>query len=120
MNRTGQAIWLRIYIGESDQWHHKPLYQALVEFFRKEQVAGATVLRGVEGYGAHSQIHAAHILRLSEDLPIIVEVIDDAERIETLLPSVREMVRGGLIMTLDVNVEMYGHRDQTVAPERTE
>jgi len=120
MNRTGQATWLRIYIGESDQWHHKPLYQALVEFFRKERVAGATVLRGVEGYGAHSQIHAAHILRLSEDLPIIVEIIDEAERIEALLPTVREMVREGLIMTLSVNVEMYGHRDQTVPPERTE
>lgn len=120
MNRTGQATWLRIYIGESDQWQHKPLYQALVEHFRKERVAGATVLRGVEGYGAHSQIHAAHILRLSEDLPVVVEVIDDAERIDALMPTVREMVRGGLIMTLSVNVEMYGQRDQTVIPERPE
>lgn len=120
MNRTGQATWLRIYIGESDQWQHKPLYQALVEYFRKERVAGATVLRGVEGYGAHSQIHAAHILRLSEDLPVVVEVIDDAERIDALMPTVREMVRGGLIMTLSVNVEMYGQRDQTVIPERPE
>lgn len=120
MNRTGQATWLRIYIGETDQWHHKPLYQALVEFFRKEAVAGATVLRGVEGYGSHSQIHTAHILRLSEDLPLIVEVIDDAERIEALLPTVRGMVREGLIITLEVNVEMYGHRDQTVPPERAE
>jgi PII-like signaling protein len=120
MNRSGQATWLRIYIGESDQWHHKPLYQALVEFFREEGVAGATVLRGVEGYGAHSQIHAAHILRLSEDLPMIVEVIDEPARIEALLPTVREMVRDGLIMTSSVNVEMYGHHDQTPAHERTE
>lgn len=120
MNRTGQASWLRIYIGESDQWHHKPLYQALVEFFRKEKVAGATVLRGVEGYGSHSQIHAAHILRLSEDLPVIVEVVDEAERIDALLPTVRAMVQEGLIMTLPVNVEMYGHRDQTAGPDRTE
>lgn len=120
MNRTGQATWLRIYIGESDQWQHKPLYQALVEFFRKERVAGATVLRGVEGYGSHSQIHAAHILRLSEDLPLVVEVVDESERIEVLLPTVREMVREGLIMTLPVSVEMYGHRDQTVTPGRTE
>jgi PII-like signaling protein len=120
MNRSGQATWLRIYIGESDQWHHKPLYQVLVEFFRRERVAGATVLRGVEGYGAHSRIHAAHILRLSEDLPIIVEVIDEAERIEALLPAIREMVKEGLILTLGVNVEMYGHSDQTGAPERAE
>jgi PII-like signaling protein len=120
MNRTGQATWLRIYIGESDQWHRKPLYQALVEFFRKERIAGATVLRGVEGYGSHSQIHAAHILRISEDLPIIVEVIDEAARIEALLPTVREMVQEGLILTSTVNVEMYGHRDQTAPPERTD
>lgn len=120
MNRTGQATWLRIYVSESDQWQHKPLYEALVEFFRKERAAGATVLRAVEGFGSHSQIHAAHILRLSEELPLIVEVIDDAERIAALLPTVREMVREGLIMTMAVNVEMYGHRDQTVAPERPE
>jgi len=114
MNRTGQALWLRIYIGETDQWQHKPLHQALVEFFRKEQVAGATVLRGVEGYGSHSRIHTAHILRLSEDLPVVVEVVDDAERIEALLPRVLEMVREGLVMTTPVDVRLYGHRDQTV------
>lgn len=110
MDTAGPATWLRIYIGESDQWQHKPLYQALVEFFRKENVAGATVLRGVEGFGAHSQIHAAHILRLSEDLPIVVEVVDDAARIEALLPKLNDMVQEGLIITLQVDVKMYRHR----------
>ncbi len=110
MGAPGRATWLRIYIGESDQWQRKPLHQALVEFFRREGLAGATVLRGVEGFGAHSQIHAAHILRLSEDLPIVVEVIDDAERIEALLPKLDEMVPEGLILTVDVDVRMYRHR----------
>lgn len=107
---SGGATWLRIYIGESDQWHHRPLHMELLEFFRKEGMAGATVLRGVAGFGAHSQIHAAHILRLSEDLPIVVEVVDEAERIEALLPKLDEMVAEGLILTIDVDVRMYRHR----------
>jgi PII-like signaling protein len=110
MNSSGHATWLRIYIGESDRWKHRPLHLALVEFFRREGLAGATVLHGIEGFGAHSQIHAAHILRLSTDLPVVVEVVDAAERIEAILPTLHEMVQEGLIMTLDVNVRLYRHR----------
>jgi PII-like signaling protein len=112
MNAQGRAVWLRIYIGESDQWHHRPLHLALVEFLRKQGLAGATVLRGVEGFGAHSKIHSAQILRLSEDLPMVVEVIDERARIEAVLPELGEMVQEGLIMTLEVDVRMYRHRQK--------
>jgi PII-like signaling protein len=120
MREEFEAVLLRVFVGERMKHHGRPLHEAIVLAARDAGLAGATVLRGVEGYGAHSQIHAAHILRLSEDLPVVVEVIDDAERIDALMPTVREMVRGGLIMTLSVNVEMYGQRDQTVIPERPE
>jgi uncharacterized protein len=107
----GPGKWLRIYIGESDHWHGKPLYQALVELFRNEGLAGATVFRGVEGFGRHSRIHTARILRLSEDLPFVVEVVDRAERIEAVLPKVDEMVREGLMIITDVEVVAYRNRE---------
>ena len=112
MNASGKATWLRIYIGESDKWQHRPLHLALVEFFRKHGFAGATVLRGVEGFGAHSKIHTAQILRLSEDLPLVVEVVDDADRIEAILPELRQMVQEGLIFTIEVDVHLYQHRGE--------
>ena len=108
MTLSGRGKWLRIYIGESDHWHGKPLYQAIVETLRREGMAGATVLRAVEGFGAHSRIHTAHILRLSEDLPIVVETVDSAEKIERVLPGLREMVVEGLITLTDVDVIHYG------------
>lgn len=109
MKIEGPAKWLRIYIGEDDQWHHKPLHLALVELFRREGLAGATVLRGIEGFGANSRIHTLRILRLSEDLPVVVEVVDRADRIEAILPKLDEMVREGLVMTVDVDVKLYRH-----------
>lgn len=109
MNIEGPAKWLRIYIGDSDQWQHKPLHLALVELFHKEGLAGATVLHGVEGFGANSRIHTVRILRLSQDLPVVVEVVDRADRIEAVLPKVDEMVQEGLVMTLDVDVKTYRH-----------
>ncbi len=107
MRIEGPGKWLRIYIGETDRWHGKPLYQAIVEMLRAEGIAGATVVRAVEGFGAHSRIHTARVLRMSEDLPFVIDVIDRAERIERVLPRLDEMVQEGLVVLLDVNVVMY-------------
>src|SRR6266571_4154962 len=90
MKIEGEAQRVRVYIGESDQWHGKPLFTAIVERCRQEGLAGTTVLRGIEGYGAHTRIHTARILRLAEDLPVVVDIIDRAERIERLLPILDE------------------------------
>lgn len=111
MKIDGPAKWLRIYVGESDHWHGRPLYQELVEYLRKEGLAGATVFRAIEGYGAQSRIHTARVLRLSEDLPLVIDVIDRPDRIDSVLPQLDTMVGDGLIVILDVNVVMYRARD---------
>ncbi|MBI3649530.1 MAG: DUF190 domain-containing protein [Acidobacteria bacterium] len=100
---------LRIFIGESDQWHGQPLYEALILKARELGLAGATMLRGLMGYGANSRIHTAKILRLSEDLPIVVEIIDSAEKIAKLLPFIDEMVQEGLVTLEKVRVILYRH-----------
>jgi uncharacterized protein len=107
MKIEGEAKRVRVYIGESDRWHGKPLFTAIVERCRAEGFAGATVLRGVEGFGAHSRIHTARILQLSEDLPIVVEIVDLAARIERLLPMLDKMVGEGLVTIEDVHVLKY-------------
>ena len=107
MDLTGTGLLVRIYIGEQDQWKGKPLYQALVEFLREQGVAGATVLRGIEGFGAHARLHTTRLLRLSEDLPILVEVVDREERLRALLPTLDEMVGGGLVTLERVEVVTY-------------
>lgn len=109
MKIEGEAQRLRVYIGESDQWHGRPLFSAIVERCRQEGIAGATVLRGIEGYGAHSRIHTARILRLSEDLPIVIDIVDGAEKIEQLLPLLEEMVTEGLITRESIHVVKYVH-----------
>ncbi len=109
MDIIGPAKLLTIYIGESDKWHGKSLATALVERLRAEGAAGATVIRAVEGFGANSRIHSAHILRLSEDLPLVVEVIDKADRIDQLLPIIDEMVDDGLVTLADIEVVHYRH-----------
>lgn len=88
---------MRIFIGESDRWQHQPLYEALVELFCCEGFAGATVLKGAMGFGSHGGIHSDKLLRLSRDLPVVVEVIESSERIEGLLPRLEGMLIGGLI-----------------------
>jgi uncharacterized protein len=103
----GERTLMRIHIGESDKWHGKPLYQAIIEMLRKEGFSGATVLRGVAGYGGSSIYHTDKILRLSQDLPIILEVIESTERIEGMLPRLDEMVDGGLITLEKVRVILY-------------
>ena len=107
MRLEGQGTLLRIFIGESDRWHGKPLYEEIVALVRREGIAGATVLRGLEGFGAKSHLHTARILRLSEDLPIVVEVVDTAENIERVLPQLDDMIEEGLVTTERVNVIAY-------------
>lgn len=103
---------LRIFIGESDKWHHQPLYEAIVHKARELGLAGATVLRGPMGYGAKSHMHTAKILRLSMDLPIVIEIVDAEEKINALLPHLDEMVTGGLVTLEDVKVIKYVASDE--------
>ncbi len=98
---------LRIFIGESDRYHGKPLYEAIVAEAKKEGMAGATVLRGMMGFGCHSRMHTAKVLRLSEDLPIVIEIVDNAERIAALLPKFDEMIKEGLVTLEKVRVIAY-------------
>ena len=107
MRRGGTGKLLRIFIGESDTWHGKPLYQAIVERVRAEGLAGATVLRGIEGFGADSRIHTARILRLSEDLPVVIEIVDTAEQIDRVLPILDEMVAEGMVTLERVEIIAY-------------
>jgi PII-like signaling protein len=103
----GEGKLLRLFIGESDTWHGKPLYQAIVERVRAEGLAGATVVRGIEGFGADSRLHTSRILRLSEDLPVVVEIVDSAERIDRIVPILDEMVREGLLTLERVQIVAY-------------
>lgn len=98
---------LRIFIGESDHWLGKPLYEAIVLKARELQIAGATVIRGPMGFGANSRLHTTKILRLSEDLPMIVEIVDSKEKIDELMPHIDEMVQEGLVTLERVQVIKY-------------
>jgi uncharacterized protein len=98
---------LRIFIGESDKWHGRPLYEAIVMKAREIHMAGATVLRGPMGFGAHSRLHTAKILQLSEDLPLIIEIVDGKDKIDELMPFVDEMVQEGLVTLERVQVVKY-------------
>ena len=108
----GEQVLLRIFIGESDRYRHIPLYEALVELFRTEGFAGATVLRGISGFGAHSMYHTDRLLRLSSDLPIVLEVVDKEERFAEVLPRVEEMMDGGMITMEKVSVCRYARKRQ--------
>jgi PII-like signaling protein len=107
MKIEGDGRLLRIFIGESDRWHGRPLYDAIVERVRAEGLAGATVIRGIEGFGADSRLHTSRILRLSEDLPVVVEIVDTAERIDMVLPLLDEMVGEGMVTVEDVRIIAY-------------
>jgi uncharacterized protein len=113
----GEGQLLRIFIGESDRWHGKPLYEAIVEVARREGLAGATVLRGIEGFGADSHLHTSRILRLSEDLPIVVEIVDREEAIARVLPLLDEMVGEGMVTTERVHVIAYRSKADRRPPE---
>jgi PII-like signaling protein len=103
----GQGKLVRLFIGETDTWHGKPLYQAIVKRAREEGLAGATVVRGIEGFGASSHLHTSRILRLSEDLPVVIEIVDTEERIEALLPILDEMVGDGMVTIESVRILSY-------------
>lgn len=102
------AVLLRIFVGENDHWHGKPLYEAIVLKARELHLAGATVIRGPMGYGKSSRMHTAKILELSEDLPFVVEIVDAREKIEAFLPVIDPMMGSGLITLEDVKVLRYG------------
>jgi hypothetical protein len=107
MKLEGDGLLVRIFIGEQDRWHGKPLYEAIVARARESGMAGATVLRGLMGFGAKSRIHTAKILRLSEDLPILIEIVDTEEKIRSILPLLDEMVADGMVTLEKVQVIAY-------------
>jgi len=104
---SGEQMMVRIFFGESDRWKHQPLETALLERLRKEGFAGATVFRGIAGFGANSVIHTTHLLELSADLPVVIEVVDSEEHIDRLLPILDEMLDDGLVTIEKVRVVRY-------------
>jgi uncharacterized protein len=109
MELPHEAELLRIFIGESDRADGRPLYEVIVHEARKRGMAGATVLRGIQGFGAHSRMHTAKILRLSEDLPLVIEIVDKPERIAAFLPDLDKMIDEGLVTLEKVRVIAYRH-----------
>ena len=103
----GEGTLVRVFIGESDLWHHRPLSTAIVERLRREGYSGATVFRGTAGFGAHSVIHTSQILRLSQDLPVVIEIVEASDRIEPLLSLLDEMVSEGLVTMEKVRIVKY-------------
>ena len=107
MKLPHEATLLRIFLGESDRWQHKPLYEAIVLKARENHLAGATVLRGPMGFGKSSRLHTAKILRLSMDLPLVIEIVDSEEKIQAFLPTLNEMLLGGLVTLEKVRIIDY-------------
>jgi PII-like signaling protein len=115
----GDQFLVRIFLGESDKWHHTPLARAILERLRGEGFAGATVVHGVAGFGANSVIHTANLIELSTDLPVVIEVVDDQDHVDRLLPVLDEMITGGALVTMErVRVLKYaaGPRRAPSAP----
>ncbi len=107
-----EGVLLRIFIGETDRYHGRPLYEQIVLKARELNLAGATVLRGIMGFGASSRIHTAKLLRLSEDLPVVVEIVDTEENVQKILPFLDEVVQEGLITMEKAHVIHYRHRPE--------
>ncbi len=107
MKTSDQGYLLRVFVGERDSWENRPLYEAIVLKARELHMAGATVLRGSMGFGAKSRIHTAKVLRLSEDLPIVIEIVDSRQKIDELLPHIDEMVVEGLVTLERVEIISY-------------
>jgi PII-like signaling protein len=112
MKLHGPALRLTVFVGEDDQWHHRPLYHEIVRRAHDAGLAGASVLRGIEGYGASSRIHTTRLLSLSEDLPVAVLIVDNEERIRAFLPQLDELVTEGLVIIDPVEVIRYVGRDR--------
>lgn len=109
---TGTALRLTVFLGESDTWHHKPLFTEIVHRAHHAGLAGASVFHGVEGYGASSRIHTARLLSLSEDLPVAIVIVDAAEKVRAFLPQLDELVSEGLVILDDVEVIRYVGRQE--------
>lgn len=107
MKTEGAGKLLRIFIGESDRWGHQPLYTAIVEAARKAGLSGATVFKGIEGFGGHSVVHAARVFDLSSDLPVLIEIVESEEHVRAFLPQLEEMVKEGLVTVETVEVIAY-------------
>lgn len=107
MKLSGRALRLSIFIGSGDVWHHKPLYAEIVHRAHKQGLAGATVIRGIESYGASSRIHTTHLLRLSEDLPLLILIVDAEDRIRQFLPALDDLAISGLVILDEVDVVRY-------------
>jgi len=103
----GEQSLMRIFIGESDRHQNKPLYKVLLELFRAKGFAGATVLRGVAGFGANSVLHTDRLLCLSQDLPLVIEVVDSEEKIESIIPELDKMLQGGMVTLEKARVIYY-------------
>ena len=118
MQLPRNAMMLRVFVGEDERFHHRPLYEAIVLKAREMHLAGATVLRGPMGYGHSSRLHTVKILRLSEDLPLVIEIVDTEEKINNFLPALDGMMTGGLVTLEKVQVLQYGHeaRAELAAP----
>jgi PII-like signaling protein len=110
----GEQFLVRILIGEEEKWHHVPLHRALLERLRHEGFAGATVIHGIAGFGASSVIHTAHLVDLSSDLPVVLEIVDDQEHMDRLVPILDEMITGGALVTIErVRVLKYASRKRS-------
>jgi PII-like signaling protein len=118
MKINENGVLLRVFIGESDKFEHKPLYEAIVQKVRELGLVGATVLRGVEGFGAHSVVHKSQLLEMSTGLPLVVEIVDTEENIQRILPSLEVMVREGMITMEYVVILLYRH-DEAVDQQPT-
>jgi PII-like signaling protein len=116
MKLSEEGKLLRVFVGESDTWQGEPLYQAIVLKARELELAGATVLRGPMGFGANSRVHTTKLLELSTDLPIVIEIVDTGDKIQTLLPFLDEAVAEGLITIEDVRVLRYRHNESKTRP----
>jgi PII-like signaling protein len=110
----GEQVLMRIFIDQTAKWERRPLYTALLELFRRHRLAGATVLQGIAGFGPDSILHEVHLLRLSQDLPVVIEVVDTQEHLDAVLPEVDRMMNGGLITMEKVRVVRY----ENGAPDR--
>ncbi len=113
MKIEGKGLLLRIYVGESDRWEGRPLHEAIVLKARERGLAGATVLRGMAGFGANSRLHTTKVLRLSEDLPLVIEIVDREDRVRAILPELDRMVAEGLVTLEKVDVIAYRHAPKT-------
>ncbi|UFR06332.1 DUF190 domain-containing protein [Streptomyces sp. Go40/10] len=117
---TGPALRLTVYVDENDTWHHKPLYSEIVHRAHAAGLAGASVFRGIEGYGASSRIHTSRLLSLSEDLPVAVVVVDAEERVRAFLPQLEELVGEGLVTLEECEVVLPRSHRRTPGPDGTD